>query len=412
METTAASLTPYERCLAAIEGRCPDRVPAYTPTICCDVASKILGREVNTGGPSLWYAEAKAWMAGEDAHAEFEQRYEQDLLALHRALEIETFRYGWRRDVRPTAQLDERTFLYGDPTGAHQVWRWDPEVQNFLRSVDTTPRRRPEDWPELARHALEEVRVKAEYARATAGEREAQLQRRLGHEMMVLAGGGGLSVGVDESSLMACALEPGAVGDLLDCQLEIALAQVEAIAARGIVVLLGGGDMADKNGPMYSPRMFRDLVLPRLKTLSARCKELGVHYVWRTDGKLWLVSDMIFAPSDNGAGVPGYGEVDYDASMQMDRIRQRYPDLVVWANVSADMLRRGSRGEVYEQSMRILEGSRGKGYLHGCSNAVLPGTPVENVWAMMKARDDFAVPFPSVSCGTCPERSDVRLGRP
>ena len=206
--------------------------------------------------------------------------------------------------------------------------------------------------------------------------------------MMVLAGGGGFSVGVDERSLMACALEPGAVGDILDCQLEIALAQAEGIAARGIKVLLGGGDMADKNGPMYSPQMFRSLVLPRLKTFSARCRELGLHYVWRTDGKLWLVSDMIFARSQASAMVPGYGEVDYDASMQMGRIRDRYPNLVVWANVSAAVLRRGSRDEVYEHCVQILEGSRGKGYLHGCSNAVLPGTPVENVWAMMEARDE------------------------
>lgn len=132
METTAASLTPYERCLAKIEDRASDLVPAYMPTICCDVASKILGRAVNTGGPSLWYAEARAWIPGESAHAEFEERYEQDLLDLHRALGIEVFRYGWRRTIRPTAQLDTYTFLYGDPDGAHQVWRWDDDVLNFI----------------------------------------------------------------------------------------------------------------------------------------------------------------------------------------------------------------------------------------------------------------------------------------
>jgi hypothetical protein len=75
--------------------------------------------------------------------------------------------------------------------------------------------------------------------------------------------------------------------------------------------------------------------------------------------------------------------------MRMGRIRERYSGLVVWANVSADVLRRGTREGVYAHSMQILKGSQGKGYLHGCSNAVLPGTPVENVWAMMEARDDL-----------------------
>jgi hypothetical protein len=144
-------MTPYERCLAVIEGRVPDRVPTYTPTIACDVASKLLGRAVNTGGPHLWYAEALAWASGPSAHAEFEQRYEEDLLALHRLLGIEVFRYGYRRNIRPSAQLDAYTFLCGDPEGVHQVWRWDADVMNFIVVVDTAPVRPPEAWPAWAR---------------------------------------------------------------------------------------------------------------------------------------------------------------------------------------------------------------------------------------------------------------------
>jgi hypothetical protein len=393
VETTAASLTPYGRCLATIEGRNPDRVPAYTPTICCDVASKILGREVHTGGPSLWYAEARAWAAGENAHTEFEQRYEADLLDLNRALGIEVFRYGWRRTVRPAAQLDTHKFLYGDPDGAYQVWRWDADVLNFIQVIDTAPRRQPEDWPALARQVQRATDGQVASAREHAGLAEAQLQRRLGEEMMVVAGGGGLSVGRDEASLMACALQPAAVADILDCQLEIALAQVESIAARGIKVVLGGGDMADKNGPLYSPHMFRTLVLPRLKRLAARCNELGLHYVWRTDGKIWLVSDMIFVE----AGVPGYGEVDHDTSMHTGAIRKRYPDLVLWGTISADLLRRAEPVEIYRQCRQIIADSGGRGYFHGCSNAVLPGTPPENVWAMMRARDGDSREDPSLS---------------
>lgn len=384
--TSLAPMTPYQRCLATIAGRTPDRVPAYTPTIACDVASKLLGRPAITGGPHLWYAEARAWMQGESAHAEFEQRYEADLLALHRLLGMEVFRYGWRRTVRPAAQLDDRTFLYGDAEGAHQIWRWDEEVMNFVQVVDTAPQRTPEEWPTYARQMAQALDERVARTRQGAGAAEALLQERLGEEMMVIAAGGGLSVGHDAPSLMAALLEPGAVGDVLDCQLEIALAQAEGLAAHGIAAMLGGGDMADKNGPMYSPRIFRELVLPRLKVLAARCNELGVHYVWRTDGNIWLVGDMIFRE----AGVPGCGEVDYEASMTMTGLRQRYPRLVVWANASGDRIRRGTYEQVYQHCTQILTASEGRGYFHGCSNTVLPGTPPENVWAMMQARDDYA----------------------
>jgi uroporphyrinogen-III decarboxylase len=137
---------------------------------------------------------------------------------------------------------------------------------------------------------------------------------------------------------------------------------------------------------MYSPRTFRELILPRLKVLAARCKELGLHYSWGTDGNIWLVSDMVFRE----VGVPGYGESDYQASMTMSRIRQRYPNLVVWANASGDLIRRGTYDQVYQHCMEILTASGGRRYFHGCSNTVLPGTPPENVWAMMQARDDYA----------------------
>ena len=175
------------------------------------------------------------------------------------------------------------------------------------------------------------------------------------------------------------------MGDILDCQLEVALAQMEGIAARRIKVVLGGGDMADKNGPLYSPQVFRALMLPRLRKLSAKCAELGLHYVWRSDGNLWRVSDMIFAE----AGVPGYGEVDRDAAMAVGSLREDYPDLVIWANESGDLLRRGSQQAVYDSSLTILSECNGRAYFHGVSNTILPGTPPENVWAMMRARDEF-----------------------
>lgn len=378
-------MTPYKRCIASIEGRMPDRVPAYTPSIACDVASKILGREAHTGSPTLWYAATKAWMAGENAYAEFQQKHEEDIIELNRVLGIEVIRYPWLVNIRPSMKLDEDTFLSGDKDGVYQIWHWDAEIMNFHKAKDTTPKRKPEDWPELAKQRLKNIALSAKRARENAGIREAKLQERIGDEMIVVAGGGGLSIGLDEASLMACIMEPGAVGDIIDCQLEIALAQMEGMAKRGIKVVLGGGDMADKNGPLYSPNVFQYLILPRLKILSARCMELGIHYVWRTDGNLWPVSEMIF----NEAGVPGYGEVDRDATMDLLRIHKHYPNVVVWANASGDMLFRKPRAEVYEYCMTILKESGGKRYFHGVSNTILPGTPPENVWAMMDARDNF-----------------------
>jgi hypothetical protein len=78
--------------------------------------------------------------------------------------------------------------------------------------------------------------------------------------------------------------------------------------------------------------------------------------------------------------------------MELGKIREKYPEVVVWANASGDVLRVRGRNEVYEHCMKIMEESGGKRYFHGVSNTILPGTPPENVWAMIEARDDWGTP--------------------
>ena len=51
---------------------------------------------------------------------------------------------------------------------------------------------------------------------------------------------------------------------------EQAIREARAQAAMGVRVLLGGGDCADNRGPVYGPKVFRDIYLPRLKTAFPR----------------------------------------------------------------------------------------------------------------------------------------------
>lgn len=378
-------MTPYECAIDTIEGKTPLYVPAYTPTIACDVSSKILLRDAHTGSPSLSYADAKAWLAGKDAYVEFESKLMEDVIAINRLLRNDVIRFPLRGRLQPTVEIEKDTFLAGDPDGVHTISRWDEQARNFIQVKSTAVRHAPEEWGELAKEYVKHVDANESDARSGYASPEQVLQTRVGVEFLVVASGAGLSLGLDEESLMACIVDPGAVGEILDCQLQVSMAQLDGAAARGIKVILGGGDMADKNGTIYSPQVFEELALPRWKKLIAHANELGLHYVWRSDGNLWKVTDGLF----NEAKAPGFGEVDRDAGMALGKVRAKYPDLVIWANVSGDLLRRRSRDEVYEDSAIILSESEGRGYFHGCSNTILPGTPPENVWAMMEARDDF-----------------------
>jgi len=135
--------------------------------------------------------------------------------------------------------------------------------------------------------------------------------------------------------------------------------------------------MAGADGPIYSPAAFREMMLPPLTWLMKELAALDVHYMFRTDGSSGP-SPTCFP---RGA-MPGYGEVDRDATMTVGALRQRYPELVLWTNMSSSRIATESAAWVREDSRRCIQESGGTRYFHGASNAILKGTPVENVRAM------------------------------
>jgi len=50
----------------------------------------------------LWYAEAKAWMAGDQAHAEFAAKLVEDGIDLRRKLKHNVFLFERRKTGRPS----------------------------------------------------------------------------------------------------------------------------------------------------------------------------------------------------------------------------------------------------------------------------------------------------------------------
>ena len=164
------------------------------------------------------------------------------------------------------------------------------------------------------------------------------------------------------------------------------MAQARYVAALGKAlagtshprVLMGGGDLAGNAGPFYSPASFRAIMLPAIKHVTDELTPLGLHIVFRTDGDLWPLTDMIFLD----AAWPGYGEVDRLCGMTVGALRQRYPELVLWGNMASSHLKEMAAEEVAAESRRCVAESGGTGYFHGGSNAILMGTPVANVRAM------------------------------
>ena len=378
---TANSHPRLRRCAATLAGEQSDRAPLYLPAISCGVASAILGRPVHTGTGSLHYAEVAAWADGDAAHAEFEAHLIEDLVAVHRALDLDVLRIPWRMNVRPDARLDDFTFRFGPENGEHTIWQYQPVTADFSVSYQS-PRTDPL-----------EIRLRKEVTRlesvdlAAAARAEivpvAELWRKFGGEFFVIGASAHIGVGLAPETLELMLAEPDLVRRWCLLQADFAIAVGRALVETGCpLVMLGGGDLAGNNGPFYSPAMFRDLVLPAYAKALAELNRLGVHYVFRSDGNLWPLMDMIYGE----AACPGYGETDRDASMTVAAVWARFPRLVIWGNVSSSLLARGTPAQVRDQAQAALAESGGHGYFQGCSNAIIQGTPVENVRALFSVR--------------------------
>ncbi len=371
--------------MAAFRGEATARPPAWEQAFSSDVAGEILGREAYLGSMLLHYQEARETVKGPAAREDFLAKMEDDCFDLARALNWSGISYPWLRG-EPTRQVDERTFVYGDEDGDDWiVYRFDPEVFTY------GPVRygRPPVW-----RGVEEVqdKVRAAWAGVEDWEAEsrpdmvARVRRwmdRCGDEFTYVAGGAGMSVPLNEEWMIACVEAPGLVGEYLDAQVAAGLKQLDTLASLGVRIVNGGGDLASKNGPLYGPRFFRDMVMPRYKRIVDHARSLGLYYIFRSDGDLWSISDMLF--TEEGAAAPAFNEIDYDSGMDIPTLQDRYPGLTCVGNVPCGLLLEGSEAEVraFVRDLRERVLPRGRWVL-ASANTVLGGTPVVNVMAMLE----------------------------
>ena len=87
------------------------------------------------------------------------------------------------------------------------------------------------------------------------------------------------------------------------------------------------------------------------------------------------------------SGVDGYYEIDRNAGMDLRKLRRRFLDLVLIANISSRTLHFGTRDEVVSESLSCLrETKRRRGMIVGVSNYIVPRTLEENIKALIETK--------------------------
>ena len=388
-------MTGRERLLATIRGEPVDRVPVYHLQFSGHAASVILGRDdVCIGGEHNQWLEINALWEGEQAHSEFESRCEEDAVAVARACGHDLLRltyWRWPKDEKPVKKIDDFTFLFGDPDGHWYSLTYNPDIELMSRTEGyksqsrSTPRRPAEPEAteeEFRREVEEEERTAQEYS--SSDDPNPWLKQKIEKYPEYLIRHGGGTVFVDMYSpreLMAVALWPDLYSRKLMAKAERLAKDIPSLAASGLELNLSGMDFCHNQGPAISPETFREVVMPAMKLIVDACHEHGMYYFYTSDGNFWLVAEAMF----EGAGVDGWCETDASAGMDLRRLRERFPKVVFQGTIRSQLLHRGTREEVIRETLSCLEVARDMGgVLVGVSNLIMPGTPAENIIALLE----------------------------
>jgi len=372
--------TSKERIMRIFQGKPVDRVGCFEQTIACSVASDILGRPAYTGGMALEYHEACAWWAGDNAHDAFINRVVDDTIEISNVLGFDMVRpRPGTLKTPPTRRLDEFTFCFRDRGKRTEiVKKFDPGAETWAEVTGPGDAVRCQEEVADLECSLEKLTDEAIDAGFTVLD---AVVARQGRDKAILDQTGFIWIPPTEAWLTACVIEPAIVERYLDCVAEDAIRRLPFAKKHGADIIWAGGDLAGSRGPLYSPAVLRSLLLPRLRRITTKCRELELPYVFRSDGNLWSIADDLLGAS----GIAGYGEIDIEAGMDIGELRARFPRLVLWGNVScSSVLHRGSVDDVIRATRECIEKTGGVGHIVGSSNSCVHGTPAANVLALFE----------------------------
>ena len=358
-----------------------DVVPVMHLGFSSEVASALIGREAFVGGGIQQWREAVAWWEGENAHEEFVERSLQDAIDVAMACGHDIVRTSyWRYNRKPTRRIDEYTFMYEyGPEENWTVLEFDaPSEQCNVRSYLPPAALTFQDL-EIQLDETESALADYEPSRESYAT-ELRAREMLENQHVIRMSAGGCGIKQDGIWMQATLLRPDLVKRSLDLQVEKSGRDVRYLAEQGFRYIFGGSDIASNEGLMFSPQVFRDLYLPAVKRIVDVCHDCGCVFSFASDGDLWLVADELFGTS----GIDSYHEIDRRAGMDLRELRHRFPELILIGNISSHDVATLTREEVIGQTMDCIEMAKETtGVIVGCSNYFVPGTPIENVMAVV-----------------------------
>jgi uroporphyrinogen decarboxylase len=190
-----------------------------------------------------------------------------------------------------------------------------------------------------------------------------------------------------EGALVSMIEQPALVTTVVERWVDHTILVIQRAAGLGVHIVFTGDDIADARGPLFSPRLWQNLLLPHYRRLVAAIHDAGLYHWKHSDGNLYPFLDSIV-----DAGTDGIDPIDPMGGMELAVVKAKYGERVaIKGNVDqVHLLTEGTPAAVAERVRGCLaEAGRRGGYVCSSSNSIHSGVRPELYRAMVEAIHTF-----------------------
>jgi uroporphyrinogen decarboxylase len=337
-------LTPRERVLACLNGQTPDEVPMRD-------------------APLPWALERweKEGMQPGGFPAEFFDNcidgtgYDESLRLPDEVLEDD----GRARIVRTSDGVTCKVLPGSNSTPHCLDWAiktradWDRVKDRLVPNLDRVPQSTLDWLTEIGekRHAWSCIVIDGFFGRAVS------------------------MVGIEQALEMTVA-DPEWALDIYTTVTDFNIGMIELVRQAGVRMdgVYYADDVAFKNGPLVSPRAFRELMAPNLARVCEAVHSFGGHLLYHTDG---LMTQLI--PAMIEAGVDIIDPLEVKAGMDLAQLRQEFGRAAVWeGNIDATVLYYGTKRDIETEVKKKLSVFSDGGYIYRVDGPITDEASLEN----------------------------------
>ena len=204
--------------------------------------------------------------------------------------------------------------------------------------------------------------------------------KKLGSEKFVIGSCGREAafplLGGFENGLMEYSLNPDAVEAATKQGVKIGDLEDKYFIRPGTDGIMWGQDFAYNSGPMISPALYKEIVLPAAKQRVASVKKnFGLPVIKHACGNNWALMDMFIE-----SGYDCYQSIQGSATMDIKRLQELYGDRIcLWGGIPVETIINGTTAEIREAIHSTINhfAARG-GLILGSSHSIAIGSSYDN----------------------------------